>query len=111
VSGNILKRHVGGESVFMLGTLYDIRRDVFLHESLHESLQESLFEKRPSDGAVELTSPPVQTTTSTIKIPINFQERCDMIKIGLELGPSILSGLCNARGHWERFLMHQDPYR
>lgn len=97
MSGSIVKRHAVGESTHLLGTLSDARRDIFLHQSL--------FEDKPPGGAVELT--PAQTTTSTIKTPTNFQERCDMIEIGPELGASILSGLCDAGGCWERFLVDQ----
>lgn len=97
MSGSILKRHAVGESVHLLGTLYDARRDI--------SLQQSLFESKAPHGAVELT--PAQTTASTIKTPTNFQERCDMVGIRPELGASILSGLCDAGGYWERFLVDQ----
>lgn len=97
MSGSILKRHAVGESVHLLGTLYDARRDIFLHQSL--------FESKAPHGAVELT--PAQTTASTIKTPTNFQERCDMVEIRPELGASILSGLCDAGGYWERFLVDQ----
>lgn len=97
MSGSILKRHAVGESVHLLGTLYDARRDIFLHQSL--------FENKAPHGAVELT--PAQTTTSIIKTPTSFQERCDMLEIGPELGASILSGLCDTGGHWERFLVDQ----
>lgn len=97
MSGSILKRHAVGESVHLLGTLYDARRDIFLHQSL--------FENKAPHGAVELT--PAQTTTSIIKTPTSFQERCDMLEIGPELGASIMSGLCDTGGHWERFLVGQ----